>query len=357
MTEALAEDGSSQDGSQGRWWRWLPKWGWLGLVGLPIIGLAWCLDQWGQAWWNNTLTNVGVTTLFIIPAALIGHSFTDWKNSVNRRTAAAEREASTATSKANTAAQESQGAKVDVEILTDAIAANGSSLAGIREELIADQVAESEKEHSIYSAVARQGDRASLIAALKAGRETGLISQKGVRAPVWETDLHLRFLPSSEDSEILTVNLEWDDGSVASSHIWTPELDPVTFYKQLTLSVKKLGQYVGTGLFDPLESVERLAEALEYASRYRADGMRMGSDNVHDIIEFVDGWYITDHGMFPKHHEYYRIAATRLWEMDWESHISGKSWGRDENIITAIAVARALHGDQKPLKDSVVATD
>lgn len=330
------------------WWHWWPKWGWFGLIGVPILGLAWAIDTWQQPWWSNTLTNVGVTSLFIIPAAFIGHSFSKWKENVDERTAAAESKAVTATADADAAKKESRGARTDVRILTDAISASESNLNTLREQLIADQVAESEAEHSIYAALGQRGDRASIIEVLNVGRESGLLSRTGVRAPVWETNLHLRFVFSDEDGEELSVNFEHEDGTVEASHVWAPEVDPLTFYKELWRSVQKLGEYLGAGHFDPTESLERLSEALEYASRYRAHKLRMGSQNVRDIIEFVDGWYITDHGMFAKNHEYYQIAASRLWEMDWESHISGKSWGDDDNIVIAISVARAIHAAKRP---------
>lgn len=295
-------------------------------------------------WVSGILANLGVTVLLIVPAAYVGHRFSDWVGQVHERTDEATRQA-------ENAKQDAAKAQTDVDMLADSVK---TDLKSIREQLMADQAVESEREHSLYADLAERGDRSSLIRVLRAGQQSGLISQKGVRSPVWETDLHFRFI-LSDDGTALTVNFEWDNGTVAASHAWLADVDALVFYKELWRSVQRLGEYLGTGLFDPTESLERLSEALEYASRYRAQKLRMGSGNVVNIVEVIDGWYITDAGMFEKNHVHYFIAAERLWEMDWEEHIIGKRWD-DTNIVSAIAVARALHSDKRPPKKVAVAS-
>ncbi|MFJ6537456.1 hypothetical protein ACIQH5_14655 [Paenarthrobacter sp. NPDC091711] len=232
--------------------------------------------------------------MLIVPGAFVGHRFSFWIGQVNKRTLEA-------TEQADTAKRDAATAQADVNILSESVATDIKTL---REQLIADQVAEAQKEHSVYAKLAHQGDRASLVQALKTGRESSLISHSGVRVPVWETALHFRFNLSSDDDETLTVNFEWDDGTVAASHVWSADKEPLAFYRELWRSVQETGEYLGVGLFDPTESLGRLSEAMEYASRYRAQKLRMGSANVREIIEYVDGWYITDRGMFPKNNEH-----------------------------------------------------
>jgi hypothetical protein len=70
----------------------------------------------------------------------------------------------------------------------------------------------------------------------------------------------------------------------------------------------------------------------------------MGSDYMRDIIEYDDGWYITDHGLFPRDHAHYFIRTNRYDELDWESHISDKGW---KGFSSALRVARALASRQK----------
>lgn len=318
----------------------LPIWLRWGLGGL-LVGIA---TVWGSfytfsdaAWLSGILGNLGVTILLIVPAAYVGHRFADWIGEVNLRT-------NRAVTDASIAKDDAASAQSKIHTLTNAVA---SDLQSLREQLIADQVAESEKEHANFSALRERGDYDTIVAALRAGLESGLISEEGVRTPVWETNLHIRFVPPNEN-DLVGVNLEWDDGTIVATHGWSVEMKPLALFRDLWRSVQKAGEYLGVGLFDPTESLERLSEALEYASRYRAQKLRSGSEYFRDVVEFVDGWYITNHGMFAKNHEYYFISVGRLWEMDWESHISGKRWD-DENIVTAIAVARALHADKKPV--------
>ncbi|MEK0155190.1 hypothetical protein [Arthrobacter oryzae] len=352
MSDAVEESG--QDKVQGRN-SLLPKWGWSGLIGLPILVLAWFLNEWEQAWWNNTLTNVGVTSLFIIPAAIIGHSFSNWKQSVNDRTTAAETKAEAATTEASAATKESQGAKADVEILSNALSASEgrlSSLDSIREQFLAEQVAEADNEQEIYAELAKRGDRSSLLHVLRHGTDTGLISERGLRSPIWETGLHYRFYL---EKETLLVIIENDAGHELAEFAWDEHIDEITFYKKLLKAVQKLGAYQGVMTFDPTQNMESIAESLEYASRFRSQKMLMGTENVRDIIEFVEGWYITEEGMFPKGREHYLIEAHRLWSLDWEEHIMGKRWDVG-NIVAAIAVARALHASKNPAKATAGAT-
>ncbi|MGC0238310.1 hypothetical protein [Arthrobacter sp. SD76] len=333
----------------------LPRWGWTGLIGIPILAGAWLLNEAGQGWWNNTLTNVGVTSLFIIPAAFIGHSFSDWKKSVNKRTEAAETKAQEAVTEAQTASRESRAAKADVEILNNAFAVNDvklSNIETIRDELMSEQVAEADKEHRFYADLAERGDRLSLLRVLRHGQETGLISDLGLRSPIWETGLHYRFELVDDG---FMVNIEDAGGKHLDGYYWDEGEDAVSFYKQLLKAVQKLGAYQGVMTFDPTRNIVAISESLEYASRLRHQKLRMGAENVHDIIEYVDGWYITEDGMFPKGREHYLIEAHRLWSLDWEEHIIGKRWDNDEsNIVSAISVARALHADKKPAQVPVL---
>ena len=105
-----------------------------------------------------------------------------------------------------------------------------------------------------------------------------------------------------------------------------------------------MDEHLGPLLFSPTESIQSASSALLAAAKYRAQRLRMGSDNLKNIIETVDGWYITDQGLCPDGPAYYFISADRLGEMDWEEHITRTGW---DGIYPAMRVARALHKTPK----------
>lgn len=131
-----------------------------------------------------------------------------------------------------------------------------------------------------------------------------------------------------------------DDGTIRFDNLWPAELRPIDLHHQFDTAMEKLVEHLGTYLFDPTQSIETAAEALAFAEGRRAQKRMNGSDQLERILEFVDGWYITEDGLCSRDHGYYFVQASRLDEMDWEDHISAKGW---EGIRSALQVARALH--------------
>jgi hypothetical protein len=215
----------------------------------------------------------------------------------------------------------------------------GSGLQALEDALIDEQQSRLGNELRVYRAWQTEADRASLIEVLKLGMQTYLISAAGLRAQVWETHLHLRFSLPGED--MLSISIEEDGGAVKFGYDWAQGVTPLDAFRELDRAMTTFGEHLGPGLFLPTDSIRSAGEALIFAATYRAQRLNLGSQYFQSILEYVDGWFITESGLFPREHPYYFIDKDRLSEMDWEEHVSRKGWS---GIHSAMKVARALLG-------------
>lgn len=183
----------------------------------------------------------------------------------------------------------------------------------------------------------RRGDRDATIAMLKSTTDSGLVSPHGLRAPIWETTLHLRFVVFGDT---LTIKVEHDNGRECDAVEWTPDLTPLEVFQQLETIVEEAGQHQGTMLFSPAESIRTAGEALLFAVHYSAQKVKSGAEYFDGIVEYVDGWFITEDGVVSREHPYYFIHRSRMNDLDWEEHISDKGW---PGISSAMRVARAYY--------------
>lgn len=211
----------------------------------------------------------------------------------------------------------------------------------LEQKLLEEQLERLESELDAYRRWRTEGGRLEGMAALELGTETGLISSGGYRVPIWETDLHLRFALSGKDLE---ARIESHGGRSLFEAIWTVDIGTMDMYRILDQAMRDLGKHPGPLLFSPLKGIQEAVDSLLFAARYRAQALRSGSEHFRDLVECVDGWYISEERIFPREHPFYSIVADRLDEMDWESHISTKGW---TGIHAALEVARALLLDNR----------
>lgn len=183
----------------------------------------------------------------------------------------------------------------------------------------------------------RRGDRDATIAMLRSTIESGLVSSHGLRTPLWETTLHLRFVLVGDT---LTIKVEHDSGNERGAVEWTPNLTTLEVFQQLETIVDDAGQHQGTLLFSPAESIRTAGEALLFAVHYSAQKVQSGAEYFDGIIEYVDGWFITEDGIVSREHPYYFINRNRTNDLDWEEHISDKGW---PGAHSAMRVARAYY--------------
>ncbi|WP_157210300.1 esterase/lipase family protein [Nocardioides aequoreus] len=196
------------------------------------------------------------------------------------------------------------------------------------------------QELQVYRDWGQQGTRDTMLAALRLGIESGLVSPEGFRSPVWETSVHLRFVLDGDGNAV--IRIEEDGGVALSDFAWEAGVATIDAFSALEEAMRGLGVHLGTGLFLPTKNVQESAEALEHAARYRSQTLNSGSEYLTHLIELVEGWYITQRGVVSREHPYYFISRERVHELDWEQHVSDKGW---EGIHAAMRVSRALFAE------------
>lgn len=255
-------------------------------------------------WLSATMDNIGVVVLLLVPGeyalARLRAGFAQIARGVDQAQATAEAAMATA--------ERTQ-----------------ESLDDIRETLLARQHAEHEAELDIYRRLVTAPSRESMLEALRHATDSDVVTTAGVRVPVWETDLHYRFVLGRPEDD-LTVRLERDDGTVISSHLWDAETPSRVFFQRLVHAVRDAGGDLGVGLNDPTESVEQLSNMLVEVTRLRAQELMGHRGILRKIIERRDGWYFTENHVLPAEDLGYQIAVSRLDEMDWEEHLRNKGW-------------------------------
>lgn len=214
-----------------------------------------------------------------------------------------------------------------------------ASLQDVEHALISEQRSKIQREVAVYRAWWRSGGRDEMIAALRLGQDSGLISRSGLRSPIWETEVHLRL--GLNESGMPTMQIEDHAGNVKYNYEWKAETPTLEAFRELDGAMLEIGEHLGPGLFSPAESIRTATEAIMFACEYRAQSLNPGSQYFNRIIEYVDGWYISEKRLFPREHPYYNIDAVRFDEQDWEAQVSNKGW---EGIHSALQTARALLG-------------
>ncbi|WP_139415606.1 hypothetical protein [Agromyces laixinhei] len=261
------------------------------------------------------LANIAVVVLLLIPGELL-----------LRRVDRAERKSD----RAQQAAETAQAAADDT----------AQSLKSIQDGLIDRQYNEHAEMQGLYRRLGETATRESLIDALTRATADELISEQGVRAPVWWTNLHYRYR-FAEGS--LVVQLEDDRGNVLSTHPWPPETSEADFYQELVEAVRAAGGDLGVALNLPTQSIEELATMLVDVAGLRSQVPLGYRDTLRRVIERVDGWYFTDAHVIPANDLSYVIDIARLNEdmPGWEDHLSSKGWYEANRLIP---FARRLYG-------------
>ncbi|WP_206448807.1 hypothetical protein [Agrococcus sp. KRD186] len=292
------------------------------LAGAGLAIVSWFLkDQ--DPWWSALLANMAVVVLLLIPGELL---LAGVRNRV-------ETVADTATRAELTADQAQQSAE-----------ATARSLDEVRQVLVDRQVDELEASIDRYRDIVKVPDRESLIGALRQATQEDLITSDGVRVPVWETDVHYRFVVSEAEPS-LVVRLEQDDGTVLSESAWDVHTSPVDFYQALVSAVRAAGRDLGTGLNLPTQSVEELSAMLVEITRLRSQELAGHRQTLRRVIERRNGWYFTEENVLPVENLSYTIGVDRLHEPDWEEHLRNKGW---YTAPDAIQFARRLYDSGAP---------
>lgn len=289
--------------------------------GLVVAATSWLLRDI-DPWWSNLLANIAVVAFLLAPGEYV----------LARLRAGFERIERVA-----------DQAKVTADSARKASEETARSLEDVRQTLIDHQRQEHESELNIYRSMIQDPSREVLLHGLRHATEVGIITPLGVRSPIWETDLHYRYVIGEPDA--LEVRLETDRGDIISSHRWENGVPAEDFYQVLVQAVRKSGHDLGVGLNDPTESVQRLSEMLIEVTQLRSQELLGHRSTLRRIIERVDGWYFTEDNVIPADDLHYCVGVDRLDEMDWEEHLRQKGWWR---AVTAIPFARRLYRINQP---------
>ncbi|RNE59334.1 hypothetical protein [Cryobacterium tepidiphilum] len=274
-----------------------------------------------EPWWSSALINAGVVVLLLVPGDLALRGVRQGIHDVDETAQLAKAAADSAVLTANRTEQ---------------------SLDDVREQLIAQQRDEHDAEVDVYRSMVTDPSRASLLRALQKATDDQLVTANGVRSPVWETDLHYRYVIGAWNGEkTLEVRLEADDGEVLSTHIWEVPESAAEFYQRLVGAVRAEGQDLGLGLNDPTHSVAQLSEMLVEVMGLRAQVLAGHRQALRLIIERVDGWYFTETHVLPASNLKYTIDVQRLSQPHWEEHLRRKGW---YEAAIQIPFARRLYG-------------
>jgi hypothetical protein len=305
----------SPDTPERRWW----VAGAATLSALALFLLSFLVED-GSPWWSSALSNIAGAVLLLVPAELALGLF-------RSEVAASRRTAEVASDRADAALATAER--------------TATSLEQVRDRLIRKQTDELDAELATYKKVETDASRDALLSALRLATESELITEAGVRVPVWWTDLHYRFVIDGPEAELI-VRLENDDQTVVSEHIWTSDESAESFYGRLVMAVREAGEDLGTGLNLPTESIAQLVEMLLDVARLRSQEPMGHRSTLRRIIERRDGWYFTERLVIPAERLGYTIAVSRLTEIDWEDHLGRKTW--DNNPVDAIQFAHRLYG-------------
>lgn len=290
----------------------------IAVAGVIAAVVSWLL-QGVDPWWSTMLANIAVVVILLVPGELV----------LSRMRSDVERIEKTA----NNAQTEASSAKETAENTE-------RSLDDVRATLLERQQAELDSELDIYKRMVDDPSRKSLITALRHATEQDLIVVEGVRSPVWETDLHYRFVLDGSETE-LEVRLEKDDGTVLKVCPWAEDVSAVDFYQTLVEAVRAAGRDLGTMLNDPTQSVSELSAMLVDVTRLRAQVLAGHRTTHRQIIERNFGWYFTTDSFVGGPHNGYQIEVDRLNALDWEEHLRDKGW---YDGVSAVRFARSLYG-------------
>ncbi|MET4427670.1 hypothetical protein [Mycolicibacterium sp. 624] len=228
-----------------------------------------------------------------------------------------------------------------------------ATLQRARQEVMRRQQAKFDAELDIYRDLVVAFSRDVLIRALRHAAHGGVISAAGVRAPVWETALHYRFVVDSGGHE-MTICLESDGAELISRHPWTRDMSIDEFLQELVDAVGSAGADLGLHLNDPTASIEDLSEMLIEVTKLRSQELMGYRGLLVRVIERIDGWYFTEFAVYPADHLWYQIAVDRLDEDDWVGHLEAKGWS---GARRAIEFARRLYrvDADRSAEDSAIA--
>ncbi|WP_353952480.1 hypothetical protein V6K52_03285 [Knoellia sp. S7-12] len=285
------------------------------VVGLFMVGIS----AAAEGWWSAALLEVGAALLLAAPLVFLARR-------LERRVKDVERgEQATQTAVAGLAADIES--TVPVRSQEDLAARINDQALGV-----------TNRYRELYEALRQLPSHDDIWTALHDATEAEHISANGVRTDLPITDCLLRW-EWSDDPRTVTLTAERPDAREVCRLEWRVPETLESVFGRLGEALRAQKLWPGDGAFQPMRALQELASTLETALGAQA----LGDETLRDVVQVVNGtWAITDRALIPVSRPHYTIALSRLQEMDWVRHISGKPWGHPDDFAYALVLAGHL---------------
>ena len=182
--------------------------------------------------------------------------------------------------------------------------------------------------------------RDSTLDLLRRALRLNAISEEGIRVRVSST-IRLVFRLVEDD---LYLVLQRYDGEQLERWEWTPEQSPADVMAHVAEGLVRAHEF-HQDAFDATAAFTALRDAIAASLRSRW-GERPPADGLGALIEIPnDQWAITEDGLECLE-RYYLIAAGRVHEETWRSHMREKTWVDPDKFDEALNLIRALVGSE-----------
>jgi hypothetical protein len=227
----------------------------------------------------------------------------------------------------------------DVDALSERVEETRAEFARTSEELsqkvAARFAAERRRDEDVFEVLRGAPSREDMVVALHLALDRQWITYRGIRASLFDTYFHLRYvLVNNRD---LMLRVEWIDGQLLFEQEWLPDQSIIDVFELVGKQLRELGHFPGEVAYQPGSTLEEVADTLVFASQSRLLG-----DEVRRLFQGIErDWYVTDFDVFHRRPNY-QITLQRLDESDWDDHMRGKDWVDITNWRMAMDIGRAM---------------
>ncbi|CAN7256513.1 hypothetical protein [Arthrobacter sp. LjRoot14] len=290
-------------------------------LGLILILLSAVTSE--VSWLSGTLSSAGVTSAFAGLIYLFTSALSATQKRIDQRVSFVQNDVNNIENALEVQHEEARNQRMN-EVGTR-----------VREAALAPWEAQDAQVRFLHSNVSFSSVRSAISMAY----EERLLSHKGPRVPIYDTDLVVRFeLP--DDPDTINCHIEEETGKWRATHFWSTGESETSILTRINRTcIDILGH--NQGVF-PEKIFPDLADLILYCSQARRGTVAGDPRVVRNVIQFASGWVVTDDSIFPKERISYVIEADQIQESGWPEHIHRKGWDDAAGIDLALAVARTL---------------
>ncbi|OLM20118.1 MULTISPECIES: hypothetical protein [unclassified Pseudonocardia] len=308
------------------------------VVGLGLLASSAIIEN---DWYGNVAIEFGATLMLFAPLLILSQAM---ETRLRQFTEAQEEKFN----------QEIVKTNVNVANLASEVDQTKEEVRSVREDIseaVMQRLVEKRTEdRALFDRIENAPSREIVATALTRAKDLDLISNRGPRVCLRETDVYLRFAPGmafgTYDGSV-ELFLEHQDGSALGNVRWARSMDgeedtAVDVLVDLTEKVQAAGRYPGDAPYQAGAVFSDLRHILDLAYD-RATGASGIREPIGPIVEiFSPQWALTDTTL-KRLDGPYDIAIGRLSELDWWSHVIKKPWIDEVSFTLAFDTAKALY--------------